>query len=237
MSFLFGTRKTPEEQLRDSKRTITRTLREIDREKTQLERERVRITNEIRALAKRGQIDAVKVMAKQLVRTESYIKKFSLMHSNITALSMKIQTLKSTATMASAMKQVALTMRKMNSTMQLPQFQKIMMEFEKQTETMEMKQDMMSDVIDDAIGDQDDIEDSETVVNKVLEELGIDLNAQLSNLPTAKDTIGSTVSSAVRPHAVATDPTPVTGPGPNSDSVDPIDENNLEARLERLKRK
>lgn len=32
---------------------------------------------------------------------------------------------------------------------------------------MEMKQDMMSDVIDDAIGDQDDIEDSETVVNKV----------------------------------------------------------------------
>ncbi|CAH8493059.1 Charged multivesicular body protein 2A [Schistosoma haematobium] len=167
MSFLFGTRKTPEEQLRDSKRTIARTLREIDREKTQLERERVRITNEIRALAKRGQIDAVKVMAKQLVRTESYIKKFSLMHSNITALSMKIQTLKSTATMASAMKQVALTMRKMNSTMQLPQFQKIMMEFEKQTETMEMKQDMMSDVIDDAIGDQDDIEDSETVVNKV----------------------------------------------------------------------
>lgn len=84
MSFLFGTRKTPEEQLRDSKRTIARTLREIDREKTQLERERVRITNEIRALAKRGQIDAVKVMAKQLVRTESYIKKFSLMHSNIT---------------------------------------------------------------------------------------------------------------------------------------------------------
>lgn len=80
---------------------------------------------------------------------------------------MKIQTLKSTATMASAMKQVALTMRKMNSTMQLPQFQKIMMEFEKQTETMEMKQDMMSDVIDDAIGDQNDIEDSETVVNKV----------------------------------------------------------------------
>ncbi|RTG83139.1 charged multivesicular body protein 2A [Schistosoma bovis] len=213
MSFLFGTRKTPEEQLRDSKRTIARTLREIDREKTQLERERVRITNEIRALAKRGQIDAVK------------------------ALSMKIQTLKSTATMASAMKQVALTMRKMNSTMQLPQFQKIMMEFEKQTETMEMKQDMMSDVIDDAIGDQNDIEDSETVVNKVLEELGIDLNAQLSNLPTAKDTIGSTVSSAVRPHAVATDPTPVAGPGPNSDSVDPIDENNLEARLERLKRK
>ncbi|CAH8504151.1 unnamed protein product [Schistosoma rodhaini] len=237
MSFLFGARKTPEEQLRDSKRTIARTLREIEREKGQLERERTRITNEIRMLAKRGQIDAVRVMAKQLVRTDSYIKKFSLMHSNITALSMKIQTLKSTATMASAMKQVALTMRKMNATMQLPQFQKVMMEFEKQAETMEMKQDMMSDVIDDAIGDQDDIEDSEAVVNKVLEELGIDLNAQLSNLPTAKDTIGSTVPSAVRPHAVATDPTPITGPGPNSDSIDPIDENNLEARLERLKRK
>ncbi|CAH8475094.1 unnamed protein product [Schistosoma turkestanicum] len=237
MSFLFGSRKTPEEQLRESKRTITRTLREIDREKAQLERERVRVTNEIRMLAKRGQIDAVRVMAKQLVRTESYIKKFSLMHSNITALSIKIQTLKSTATMATVMKQVALTMGKMNATMHLPQLQKIMLEFEKQTETMELKQDMMSDVIDDAIGDQDEIEDSENVVNKVLEELGIDLNAQLSNLPTAQGTLGSTVTNTVQPRAVPAAPAPASGPAPNSESSDPIDENNLEARLERLKRK
>ncbi|CAH8495382.1 unnamed protein product [Heterobilharzia americana] len=160
------------------------------------------------------------------------------MHSNLTALSMKVQTIKSTATMANAMKQVALTMRRMNASMQLPQIQRIMMEFEKQTEMMEMKEEMMADVIDDAIGEEDETEDSENIVNKVLEELGIDLNAQLSDLPTAKDTVGSgAVANSLRPRAVATDGVSTIENPPASGSNDTIDENDLEARLARLKRK
>ncbi|CAH8841819.1 unnamed protein product [Trichobilharzia szidati] len=238
MSFLFGSRKTPEEQLRDNKRAIARATREIEREKTQLERDRVKITNEIRMLAKKGQIDAVRVRAKQIVRMDNYIKKFSLMHSNLTALSMKVQTIKSSATMANAMKQVTVAMRRMNASMQLPQVQRIMMEFEKQTEMMEMKEEMMNDVIDDAIGEDTDVDDSENIVNKVLEELGIDLNAQLSDLPTAKDTVGSgAVANPLKPRAVATDGISTIENPPASGSTDTIDENDLEARLARLKRK
>lgn len=40
--------------------------------------------------------------------------------------------------------------------LKLPQIQKIMMEFEKQSEIMEMKEEMMNDAIDDAMGDEDD---------------------------------------------------------------------------------
>ena len=43
--------------------------------------------------------------------------------------------------------------------MKLPEIQKIMMEFEKQSEMMEMKEEMMNDAIDDAMGDDDDIEE------------------------------------------------------------------------------
>lgn len=41
----------------------------------------------------------------------------------------------------------------------MPQIQKIMMEFEKQSEIMDMKEEMMSDAIDDAMGDEDDEEE------------------------------------------------------------------------------
>ena len=51
-----------------------------------------------------GQMDAVKIMAKDLVRTRRYIKKFMLMRANIQAVSLKIQTLKSQNAMAQAMK-------------------------------------------------------------------------------------------------------------------------------------
>ena len=44
--------------------------------------------------------------------------------------------------------------------LKLPQIQKIMMEFEKQSEIMDMKEEMMSDAIDDAMGDEDDEEET-----------------------------------------------------------------------------
>ena len=43
--------------------------------------------------------------------------------------------------------------------MNLPQIQSIMMEFEKQSEIMDMKEEMMSDAIDDALGDEEDDEE------------------------------------------------------------------------------
>lgn len=68
--------------------------------------------------------------------------------------------------MAETMKDVTRVMRRMNASMKLPQLQKIMMEFEKQSGLLESKEEMMSDAIDDALGD-DDIDESETIVNKV----------------------------------------------------------------------
>lgn len=43
--------------------------------------------------------------------------------------------------------------------LKLPQIQKIMMEFERQAEIMDMKEEMMNDAIDDAMGDEDDEEE------------------------------------------------------------------------------
>ena len=43
--------------------------------------------------------------------------------------------------------------------MKLPEIQKIMMEFEKQSEIMDMKEEMMNDAIDDAMGDEDDVDE------------------------------------------------------------------------------
>merc|ERR1719340_397506 len=64
-------------------------------------------------MAKQGQMDAVRIMAKDLVRTRRYVKKFMLMRANIQAVSLKIQTLKSQNSMAQAMKGVTKAMRMM----------------------------------------------------------------------------------------------------------------------------
>lgn len=127
-------------------------------------------------------------MAKDLVRTRRYVRKFVLMRANIQAVSLKIQTLKSNNSMAQAMKGVTKAMGTMNRQvrlshspsllpqpmsgtrlrltlptphfqLKLPQIQKIMMEFERQAEIMDMKEEMMNDAIDDAMGDEEDEEE------------------------------------------------------------------------------
>merc|ERR1719495_1786628 len=135
-------------------------------------------------MAKQGQMDSVKIMAKDLVRTRRYVKKFMLMKANIQAVSLKIQTLKSQNAMAQAMKGVTRAMMNMNRQMKLPEIQKIMQEFEKQSEIMDMKEEMMNDVIDDAMGD-DDEEESDAIVTQVLDELGLQLSDQLTGVPAA----------------------------------------------------
>lgn len=65
-------------------------------------------------------------MAKDLVRTRKYIRKFMLMKANIQAVSLKIQTLKSQNTMAVAMRGVTKAMQNMNKQLNLPQIQKIL---------------------------------------------------------------------------------------------------------------
>lgn len=141
-------------------------------------------------------------MAKDLVRTRQYVKKFINMKANIQAVSLKVQTLKSQDAMAQAMKGVTRAMQSMNKQLNLPQIQKIMMEFEKQTEIMDMKEEMMGDAIDDAMGDADDEEETEAVVSQVLDELGIQLSEELGSLPTTE---GSLAPAQKKQQPVAAD--------------------------------
>jgi len=156
MEWLFGRKMTPDEMLRKNQRALNKAMRELDRERMKMEQQEKKIIADIKKMAKQGQMDAVKIMAKDLVRTRRYVKKFMLMRANIQAVSLKIQTLKSQNAMAQAMKGVTKAMGNMNKQMKLPEIQKIMMEFEKQSEIMDMKEEMMSDTIDDALGDEED---------------------------------------------------------------------------------
>lgn len=74
-------------------------------------------------------------------------------------------------------------MQNMNRQLNLPQIQRILQEFEKQSEIMDMKEEMINEHIDDAMEDEGDEEETDAVVAQVLDELGLQLNDQLSGLP------------------------------------------------------
>jgi len=68
----------------------------------------------------------------------------------------------------------------MNRSMNLPALQRIAMEFERENDIMDQRQEMMDDAIDDITG-VDEEEESDLVVEQVLEEIGVDLRQAVSS--------------------------------------------------------
>ncbi|XP_061717472.1 charged multivesicular body protein 2a [Cydia pomonella] len=203
MEWLFGHRMTPEEMLRKNQRALNKAVRDLERERAKMEQQEKKLINDIKKLAKEGQMDAVKIMAKDLVRTRRYVRKFMLMKANIQAVGLKIQTLKSQSTMAQAMRGVTRAMATMNRQLNMPQIQKILQEFEKQSEIMDMKEEMMNDSIDEAMEGDEDEEESDAVVGQILDELGLQLNDTLSGLPQATGSLSISAKTPATPQAVA----------------------------------
>lgn len=210
--------KTPAQLLRENQRVLNRAMRDMDRERQRLESQEKKLVVDIKKQAKAGQMDAVRVMAKDLVRTRQNVKKFMMMKANLQGVSLKIATMKGQQSMAEAMKGVSKAMGKMNKQMNLPQLQKTMMEFEREMEKMDMKAEMMDDMMDDALDDGDTEAEQEQLVNQVLAEIGIETKAAMDNLPGVGDGIptSSTVTAG---------PTPVA-----------VDDDSIEARLANLRK-
>ncbi len=118
-------------------------------------------------------------MAKDLVRTRRSITKFYGMKTQLQAISLRIQTVRSNDAMATSMRGATRLLSGMNKSMNLPALQKIAMDFERENDIMDQRQELMDDALDETF-EQDDEEESDDIVNQVFDEIGIDLNQRVS---------------------------------------------------------
>ncbi len=90
----------------------------------------------------------------------------------------------------------------MNRQMNLPSLQRIAMEFERENDIMDQRQEMMDDAIDDVTGLEDE-EEGEEVVNQVLDEIGVDLNSSVSPTLWPSVTLADKIDSLGKPLRVS----------------------------------
>lgn len=178
-----GNKLSVADQIKANKRMINKAIRDMDRERMQLEREEKKLEADIRRLAQKGQMGAVRVAAKDLVRTRQHVQKFHQMSSQLKGLNLKMTTMKTSHEITTAMGKMAKAMKQMNKQMNIPQMQKMMMEFERQEGMMEMTMDMADDVIDNALANGDE-ENEDEIVQKILDEIGVDMSQNLKEAPT-----------------------------------------------------
>lgn len=176
----FFSSETPQQKMRKYKRSLDKTTRELDRERAKLGQQEKKIQIEMKKMAQKGETDAMRIMARDLVRTRKNSQKMYMMRTQIQGIALHIQTMSSTSQMTEAMKGVAVAMRSMNQQMNVPEMSKVMQSFEKESELMNMKDEMMNDAIDDAMdGEGDEDDEVETEVQKAMDEAQLNLQRQL----------------------------------------------------------
>lgn len=179
-------------------------------------------------------------MAKDLVRTRSYVQRFIEMKANLTAVSLRMQTIKSHEVMADAMKGVTKALVAMNKKINLPGLQKLMGEFMAENERAEITQEAIGDTLDDAFETEGAAGEEDRIVNQVLDELGVGMNQSVPEAPQ-----GGAMQKAGKEDTRVTEPVAGgggAGPASSNNNTNggggaPVDAglSDLEQRLKNLK--
>jgi charged multivesicular body protein 2A len=146
-------------------------------------------------MAKKGQTKAVGVVAKDLNRTRTGIRKFHEMECQLQSLKMTLQLTKTTATMHETLRGITTVLKSMNKATGAGQMQAIMREFEKQLGITELAQEMMNEAIDETMDDADADGDESDIVNQILDELGVKIEVP-SQIPVHTSTPHTTDATA-----------------------------------------
>ena len=88
---------------------------------------------------------------------------------------MRLSTAEINQTMVDALKGVNNVMEKVNENMDISAISQILKEFAKNSEKMEMKQEMMGDAIDAGLDTADDVEAADKVYAQICDEIGVEL--------------------------------------------------------------
>ncbi|XP_060689159.1 charged multivesicular body protein 2b-like [Hemiscyllium ocellatum] len=182
---LFGKKKTAEDIIKEQNRELRGTQRSIARDRADLEKQQKQLEMEIKKMAKAGNKDACKVLAKQLVQLQKQKTRTYAVSSKVTSLSTQAKLMNSQMKMAGAMATTTKTMQTVNKKMDPQKTLQTMKDFQKENMKMEMTEEMMNDTLDDIFDESGDEEESQDIVNQVLDEIGIEISGKMANAPSA----------------------------------------------------
>jgi division protein CdvB (Snf7/Vps24/ESCRT-III family) len=179
-----GPEVSSKQVLQEAQKSIRQGVRDIERERNKLIQRESDRTIEIRNMAAKGQMAVVRIMAKELVRTRASIAKFYAIQAELENVSSTMATMNSTALMADVMRTSARSLMRMNAVQSLPALQQVMRTFAKEHDQMSMKQEAMNDAMDSVMDTSESAGDQETLIDQVLDEIGIQVAGKLQDAPS-----------------------------------------------------
>lgn len=157
-------------------RVIARDLARMNRQKKEIE-------FQLKAYAKRGELDMVNDMATQFMVSKINIKKLSKLKSHTSNVKQKIQMMRSVNEINKALQTLTATMRTMNERVGASSLGSIIRDYDRELAKTETSVEML----DDAMSDEIDEDEQREIVSSVLEEIGVELGASMGSVPVSNN--------------------------------------------------
>ncbi|CAD7077620.1 unnamed protein product [Hermetia illucens] len=184
----FGKKPTVKEQQRENDRSLRKAGRDIERERRKLEEEERKLELEIKKNAAAGNKDACKILAKQLVELRKQKTRTYAANSKITSIGFQNKAMGANIALSNAMASTTKTMADMNRVMNPEGISKNMRDFQQANMKMEMTDEMINDTLDDMLTESGDEDETNGIIDKVLDEIGIEVSGKMSEAPSAGST-------------------------------------------------
>ena len=165
------------EQIKMQKRSVDRSRRALEREAKKLERERKKMLTQLKKLAEKGQTTGAKMLAKDIVRAKKQQQKLEQFVGQLNAVSLRIGSCMTLNELGDAMANCASAMTLVSSKLDPKRLAQMAKEIAKQDEMLDMKSDMISEVLESL--DEGNEEEEEAIYNQVLQEAGVKLAEEM----------------------------------------------------------
>lgn len=189
-------KKTVDDIIREQAKELRGTQRQITRDRAALEKQEKQMEAEIKKMAKSGNREACKILAKQLVQVRKQKNRTYAVSSKVTSMATQTKVMNSQMKMAGAMSTSAKTMAAVNKKMDPQKTLKTMQDFQKENMKMSLTEEMINDTVDEIFDESGDEEESQDIVNQVLDEIGIEISGKMVRAPAAGKSVPGAASSS-----------------------------------------
>jgi len=164
---LFGKPPTPEEVVKKWKRELKKEERTLERTIHSIDMEENKVKVEIKNLAKKGDKNNVKTLAKELIRSRKAKEKLFNSRAQLHSVSMQLTSNLAMLKMGQTLAKSTQVMTYMNQLVRMPQLNAVMMAMAREMQ----KAGMIDEMIDDVMEDPEVDEEADTEVDKIVDEL------------------------------------------------------------------
>jgi charged multivesicular body protein 2A len=181
MGNLFGTSKTPEQIMAETKVNLRVGKRQLERTKENLEESCETLLETVKSKYEEGKKEECKLYIRQVVRYRAAMMKLTGVIIKMEEMSLSLDLLTSQQLMQKAMFQITKSLMRINGAINIKGMSEIIQNFEKQGQMMDEKQQMVEHTMDASMSIFDDEKEETQMMKQIMDEIGIELDLPLND--------------------------------------------------------